>query len=55
MKILSWEKDGGPDSKVHGFYLIEIKSLFSIVFLKFEGKSREAFHDHAFNAVFMAA
>jgi hypothetical protein len=42
-------KDGGAESTVTGYWLIEIKSLFSIVLLKFEGKSREAYHEHAFN------
>jgi mevalonate pyrophosphate decarboxylase len=44
-------KDGGPKSTVTGYWLIEWKSLFSIAILKFEGKSREAFHTHAFNCV----
>jgi len=44
-------KDGGPDSTVTGYWLIESKKWFSIVLLKFEGKSREAFHTHAFNAI----
>ena len=44
-------KDGGPESTVTGYWLIESKSLFSICLLKFEGKSREAFHSHAFNSI----
>ena len=51
MKFLSYGKDGGPESTVAGFWLVEIKSLFSIVLLKFEGKSRDAYHEHAFDAV----
>lgn len=51
MRILAKMKDGGPESKVWGFWLIEIKSLFSIVLLKFEDGSREAYHNHAFNAI----
>lgn len=43
-------KDGGPESKV-SMYGIEIKSLFSVLLLKFEKGSREAFHSHAFNSV----
>jgi hypothetical protein len=43
-------KDGGPESRVHGYFLIEAKSLFSIVFLRFADGSREAYHSHAFNA-----
>jgi hypothetical protein len=49
MKILSWEKDGGEKSTVHGLYIIEIKSLFSIILLRFSNGSREAYHSHAFN------
>lgn len=51
MKIFSYGKDGGPESTVDGFFIIEIKSLFSIVFLRFNKGSREAFHTHAFNAL----
>lgn len=51
MKFFQIAKDGGPDSPVTGFFVVEIKSLFSIVFLKFNKGAREAFHSHAFNAV----
>lgn len=51
MKFFKRMKDGGPESSVTGYWLIEIKSLFSIVLLKFEGKSREAFHEHAFDCI----
>jgi hypothetical protein len=51
MKFMKWSKDGGPESKVWAFSIIEIKSLFSIVVLKFEPGSRDAYHSHAFNAV----
>lgn len=50
MKLFQVAKDGGPKSHVTGFWIIEIKSLFSIVFLKFAKGTREAFHTHAFNA-----
>lgn len=50
MKLLSYGKDGGPDSKVFGFWLVEIKWLFSVVVLRFDEGSREVFHSHAFNA-----
>jgi hypothetical protein len=43
--------DGGPDSGVTGYWLIEIKWLFSIVLLKFNPNNRENFHSHAFNAI----
>lgn len=51
MKILSYGKDGGKDSVVWGFWLIEIKPLFSITLLCFEDGSREAYHSHAFNSI----
>src|SRR5450631_1360188 len=51
MKFLSIAKDGGPASKVTGYWLIEIKSLFSIVLLRFDEGTREVYHSHAFNAV----
>lgn len=51
MKFFSIGKDGGPESTVTGFFVVEIKNLFSIVFLKFAQGTREAFHSHAFNAV----
>ena len=49
MKLFKKMKDGGPESTVTGYWLIEAKSLFSIAILRFDGKSREAFHNHAFN------
>lgn len=51
MKLIYWGKDGGPESKVWGLWLPEIKSLFSVALLKFEDGSREAFHTHAFNSI----
>ena len=51
MKFFKWAKDGGPESTVSGFFFIEIKSLFSIALLKFEGASRNAYHEHAFNSI----
>jgi hypothetical protein len=50
MKFLSKGKDGGPESSVTGYWLIEVKSLFSIVLLRFDGLSREAYHTHTFNS-----
>jgi hypothetical protein len=44
-------KDGGPDSNVTGYWLIEAKSLFSVVLLHFSNGSRDAYHSHAFNAI----
>ena len=51
MKLFHKSYDGGADSGVTGYWLIEIKSLFSIVLLHFSPGSREAFHSHAFNAL----
>lgn len=43
--------DGGLDSGVTGYFLIEWKMFFSIGLLHFKKGSREAFHSHAFNAL----
>lgn len=43
--------DGGIDSGVTGYFLIEWKILFSIGILHFKKGTREAFHNHAFNAL----
>mgnify|MGYP003640485688 CR=1 FL=1 len=51
MKLFTKMKDGGKDSTVTGYWLIECKSLFSICVLKFEGVSREAYHNHAFHSI----
>lgn len=51
MRFLYKGKDGGSESPVTGYWLIEIKSLFSIVLLKFNKGRRENFHSHAFNAL----
>jgi hypothetical protein len=51
MKLLEKASDGGKDSGVTGYFLVEIKSLFSIVLLKFNKGTRDAYHNHAFNAV----
>lgn len=49
MNIFKRMKDGGPDSPVVGYFLIEWKRVFSIALLHFGG-TREAYHSHAFNA-----
>jgi len=49
MRLFYKGKDGGDESLVTGYWLIEIKSLFSIVLLRFDDGTREAFHSHAFN------
>lgn len=51
MRLMYWGKDGGPESRVWGFWPIEVKSLFSVALLQFRHGSREAFHSHAFNSV----
>lgn len=50
MKLLFGHKDGGPESEVT-CYGIEIKSLFSIMLLRFTPRTREAYHSHAFNCI----
>lgn len=51
MKFFEKAPDGGANSGVTGYFLIEIKWLFSIVLLHFAKGTREAFHEHAFNAL----
>lgn len=51
MRFLSRSKDGGQNSSVDGFWLVEMKSLFSAALLRFRGKSREVYHSHAFNSI----
>lgn len=50
MKLFSVSYDGGKDSGVTGYWLIEWKKVVSIVLLKFNPNHRENFHSHAFNA-----
>lgn len=49
--FLTIRPDGGKDSGVTAYFLIEWKSLFSIGLLSFSKGSREAFHNHAFDAI----
>ena len=49
MKFMKWSKAGGPKSTVHGFFFVEIKPLFSIVLLKFDGPSRDAYLSQPFS------
>ncbi len=51
MKIFKKDKDGGPQSTVTGYWLAEVKSLFSIVLLRFDHGSRDSYHSHAFNSL----
>lgn len=50
MKLFKRSKDGGPESPVDAFFIVEIKSLFSVALLRFNKGGREAYHTHAFNA-----
>lgn len=43
--------DGGKESGVTGYFLIEWKKVFSIGILHFKKGSRESYHSHAFNAI----
>ncbi len=51
MKLFRKAKDGGPESTVTGYWLIEWKRLFSIVLLKFDDGSRDKYHSHAFGSL----
>lgn len=52
MRFFEKVKDGGPESPVTAYVLIEIKPLFSIMLLRFPSyEMRENFHSHAFSAL----
>lgn len=51
VSFFSKRKDGGDESSVTGYFIVAIKPLFSVVLLRFDGESREAFHTHAFNCL----
>lgn len=50
-RLFTIRDDGGINSGVSAFFIIEWKPVFSIAFLKFKEGSREAYHSHAFNAL----
>lgn len=50
-RIFYKKYDGGKESGVIGYCLIEWKVLFSIVLLRFSDGTRENYHSHAFNAM----
>jgi len=50
-KLFYFKPDGGKDSGVMAYFLIEWKPLFSIGILHFNTGTREAYHNHAFNAL----
>lgn len=49
MKFFFKRKDGGQDSYVTGYWLIEAKKAFSVCLLRFDENTRENYHSHAFN------
>lgn len=51
IKLFHKAPDGGHGSGVTGYFLVEIKPLFSVVLLRFSQGSREAYHEHAFSAL----
>lgn len=51
MKFFERSKDGGPESTVDAYWLVEVKWLFSIALLRFGAGSRAAYHSHAFHSV----
>lgn len=51
MRFLSKAWDGGENSGSTGYFLIELKPLFTIVLIHFGSSTREALHEHAFSAV----
>lgn len=51
IKLLTKCKDGGPESPVDAYFLIEWKGVFSVALLKFNKGRREAYHTHAFHAL----
>lgn len=50
MRVFFKRTDGGSETNVIGYWLIEWKSVFSIALLRFSEGSRENYHSHAFNA-----
>jgi hypothetical protein len=51
VRLLEITKDGGLESTVWAYWLIELKRWFSVALLRFEDGSRDAYHSHAFNCV----
>lgn len=51
MKLWHKAKDGGPESTVTGYWLVELKSLFSVALLRLDNGSRSSYHSHAFNSL----
>lgn len=51
MKLFWRGKDGGPESNVTGYFLIEWKPVVSIALMRFTDGTRKAYHSHAFDSV----
>jgi len=51
MKAFFIRRDGGHDSNVTGYWLIEWKRVFSVALLRFSDGARDCYHSHAFNCV----
>lgn len=51
MRFFEWSHDGHKDSGVDAFFIIEIKKLFSIAFLRFGNGESAVYHSHAFDAL----
>ncbi len=51
LHIFKKAPDGGESSGVTGYFLIEWKPVCSVVLLHFAKGTREAYHEHAFNAL----
>lgn len=50
-RVFYTKPDGGKDSRVTAYFLIEWKPVFSIGLLKFSNGSRKKYHSHAFNGL----
>lgn len=50
-RVFYKKADGGPESGVTGYFLLEWKKVFSIGLLHFKKGSRENMHSHAFPAL----
>jgi hypothetical protein len=51
MRFFHIGKDGGPKSTVTGYWLVELKKLFSVALLRFDDGSRDEYHSHAFDCI----
>jgi hypothetical protein len=51
MKLFKLVKDGGAESTVWAYVACEFKRLFSVMLLRFDPGSRDAYHSHAFDCV----